>query len=119
MHPVPSPVNARPDGALVTVVVTAPPLCVSSAPTLTNACGAFWFAYSVPIHPAPRATAENLASSIFPLNGVAVLPPALPIANGCVVAFTAELTDTTDPLLYQPLAGLIVPPANGLAAVVR
>jgi hypothetical protein len=66
VHPVPSTVSANPAGELVTVVVTAPPPELSSAPTVTNAPGALWFAYSVNTHSAPRATVETRSSSIDP-----------------------------------------------------
>jgi hypothetical protein len=33
--------------------------------------------------------------------------------------FAAALTETTAPLLYHPLAGMTVPPADGLTTVVK
>jgi hypothetical protein len=48
---------------------------------------------------------------------VPVSPPVNPL--NWYPLFTAALTETALPALYQPLAGLIVPPADGLAAVVR
>jgi hypothetical protein len=60
----PSTVTVNPTGALVTVMLTVPPLCWE--PSVEKFDGDFWLLYSVPIHPADRAVLETRISSRFP-----------------------------------------------------
>ncbi len=60
-----------------------------------------------------------LGPLILRFCGVAV-PLRLPLnPENWYPLLAAALTVTTAPALYQPLAGLIVPPAAGVAVVVR
>jgi hypothetical protein len=92
VHPTPSTVSDKPAGELATVTLTGDavkPAVTDSGPLIVTFCGFV----------VPASAPEN------PLNWY---PDA-----------AVALTDTTDPALYHPVAGLIVPPATGLDAVVN
>jgi hypothetical protein len=90
VQPAPSTVNDRPVGALVTTYCTA-----NTAKLAVTLLGAFMVRFCGVVVP--------LRAPVKPENW----KPLLAVAA----------TETTAPLVYQLLAGLIVPPA--LAAVVR
>jgi hypothetical protein len=91
VHPVLSTVNASPAGALVTVIATV----------------------------VPNVAVTVVAADIVTFCGV-VVPLSAPVNPvNWYPAFAVALTDTTVPALYHPLDGAIVPPADGLADVVR
>jgi hypothetical protein len=77
--------------------------------------------YQVPPPPpvAVNPAVTDAAALIVTFCGVAV--PVSPPLNPLNVypAFAVALTATTAPALYHPLPGVIVPPADGLADVVR
>jgi hypothetical protein len=83
-------VRVRPEGFVAIVVVgSTKPAVVLAGAFIVTFCG-----LAVPV-----------SAPLKPLNRYPVLAEAL--------------TATTVPVLYHPLAGLTVPPATGLAAVVR
>jgi hypothetical protein len=87
-----STVSDNPAGELATVTLTCDVVnaaVTDSGPLIVTFCGVV----------APVNAPEKL-TNWYPLLAVA-------------------LTPTTAPALYQPLAGAIVPPAAGLAAVIR
>jgi hypothetical protein len=91
VQPALSTVNANPTGELVTVMATV----------------------------VPNVAVTVAAADIVTFCGV-VVPLSAPVNPvNWYPAFAVALTLTTVPALYHPLDGAIVPPAEGLADVVK
>src|SRR5262245_11187828 len=84
---------------------------------------AFRFVHALLYHEGAPATAKFAVTVAGPfmirLCGVVVPDSAPAKPENWYPLLAAELTDTTAPLLYQALTGLMVPPAAGFAAVVN